>query len=333
MMNYFFCFLILIVLIIGTYTDLKYGIIPNKLLVPFIIIGFIYKLVFSLSINFLTVIFLAVFISLFLFYMKIWAGGDCKFYLTIILLMPNYFIESSFYGISSIIWIPLLAFLIGYIYVIGDSFYQKIKQHKENNNLKRKVKNDFIRYLKYYIVIIFISYCLSILMSHLNLNVNMWLYTLLILGMIYFIAKTGILENNFVILAIVFLDIFIGIIQIDSFFNKRQFLVWLAVILSSFIKHFNNDYNYEEITVDQLKPGIILSTSSSYIFFNDTLSKYKKISDETLRSRLTEEDIEKINALINKRDYIHKITVMKKIPFALFISLSTFIIILGGMFL
>ncbi len=333
MMNYFFCFLILIVLIIGTYTDLKYGIISNKLLVPFIIIGFFYKLCFSLSINLFKIILFAIFISLFLFYMKIWAGGDCKLYLTIILLMPNYFIESSFSGISFIIWIPIFAFLIGYIYIIGDSFYQKIKQHKENNNLKSKVKNDFIRYLKYYIVIILISYCLSILMSYVNLQVNMWLYTLLIFGIIYLIVKTGVLENNFVILAIVLLDIFIGIIQIDSFFNKRQFLVWLAVILSSFIKHFNNDYNYEEITVDQLIPGMILSTSSSYIFFNDTLSKYKKISDETLRSRLTEEDIEKINDLKNKRNYIHKITIMKKIPFALFISLSTFIIILGGMFL
>lgn len=333
MINYFFYFLILIILMIGTYTDLNYGIIPNKLVGPFIIIGFIYKLFFSFSIDLLITIFIACFISLFLFFMKIWAGGDCKLYLAMILLMPDCFVESSFYGISYIIWIPILAFLIGYFYVIGDSFFQKIKQHKKSNDLKVKVKNDFIRYLKYYIVIIFLSYCMNVFINYLNLQINMWLYMIIIFGMVYFLIKTSVLESKYVIGIIAFIDVFLGIIQIETLFNKRQLLIWLAVILTSLMKHFNNEYNYEEITVEQLKPGMILSTSSSYIFFNDTLSKYKKISDETLRSRLNEEDIKKINDLKNKRDYIHKITIMKKIPFALFISLSTFMIILGGMFI
>lgn len=112
MINYFFYFFILIILIIGTYTDLKYGIIPNKLVGPVIIIGFIYKLFFSFSIDLLITIFITCFISLFLFFMKIWAGGDCKLYLAIILLIPDILVESSFYGISYIIWIPILAFLI-----------------------------------------------------------------------------------------------------------------------------------------------------------------------------------------------------------------------------
>lgn len=203
----------------------------------------------------------------------------------------------------------------------------------QSNNLKVKVKNDFIRYLKYYIVIIFLSYCMNVFINYLNLQINMWLYTIIIFGMVYFLIKTSVLESKYVIGVIAFIEVFLGIIQIETLFNKRQLFIWLAVILTSLMKHFNNEYNYEEITIEQLKPGMILSTSSSYIFFNDTLSKYKKISDETLCSRLNEEDIEKINDLKNKRDYIYKITIMKKIPFALFISLSTFMIILGGMFI
>lgn len=329
MINCFFYFLILVILIIGTYMDLKYGIIPNKLVVPFILIGFIYKLFFSFSINLL----IACFISLFLFYMKIWAGGDCKLYLAIILLMPNTLVESSFYGISLVVWIPILAFLMGYFYVIGDSFYQKIKQHKKSNDLKVKTRNDFIRYLKYYVVVIFLSYCLNVLVSYLNIHINMWLYAIVVFVIVYLIIRTGVLESKFVLGVIVFFDVFLGIVSINMLFNKRQVFIWLAIIFTSLLKHFNNEYNYEEITVDQLKPGMILSTSSSYIFFNDTLSKYKKISDETLHSRLKEEDIEKIKDLTNKRDYINKITIMKKIPFALFISLATFIVVLGGMFI
>ena len=129
------------------------------------------------------------------------------------------------------------------------------------------------------------------------------------------------------------MDIYIGIINLNSLFNLKQLLILMTIIFSSLLKHFNNDYNYEEIVIEQLKPGMILSTTSSYIFFNDKLSKYKKISDETLRSRLTEKDIDQIKEVSLKRDYIKNITIMKKIPFALFISLSTIIIILEGVFI
>ena len=326
-------FFILGILIIGTYTDLKYGIIPNKLIFPCILVGIVYKVFSSISINLLSNIILASVISLILFYLKIWAGGDCKLYLAIILLMPNFIIESTFYGISYIVWIPILAFLIGYFYIIGDSFYQKIKQHKKNNNLHIKVKNDFIRYIKYYVVIIFINYCMNNLFKYLNIQLNTWIYLLISLGLIYLFIKIGILEEKFFILFVIMMDIYIGIINLNSLFNLKQLLIWMTIIFSSLLKHFNNDYNYEEIVIEQLKPGMILSTTSSYIFFNDKLSKYKKISDETLRSRLTEKDIDQIKEVSLKRDYIKNITIMKKIPFALFISLSTIIIILEGVFI
>ena len=276
---------------------------------------------------------LASIVSLILFYLKIWAGGDCKLYLAIILLMPNSIIESTFYGISYIVWIPILAFLIGYFYIIGDSFYQKLKQHKKNNNLHTKAKNDFIRYIKYYVVIIFINYCMNNLFKYLNIQLNTWMYMIISFGLIYMFIKIKILEEKFFILFVIFIDIYIGVINLNLLFNIKQLLIWLAIIISSLLKHFNNDYNYEEIIIEQLKPGMILSTTSSYIFFNDKLSKYKKISDETLRSRLTEKDIDQIKEVSLKRDYIKTITIMKKIPFALFISLSTIIIILEGVFI
>ncbi len=326
-------FLILVILIIGTYTDLKYGIIPNKLIFPCIIFGIIYKVFSSISINLLGSIVLASIVSLILFYLKIWAGGDCKLYLVIILLMPNSIIESTFYGISYIVWIPILAFLIGYFYIIGDSFYQKLKQHKKNNNLHTKAKNDFIRYIKYYVVIIFINYCMNNLFKYLNIQLNTWMYMIISFGLIYMFIKIKILEEKFFILFVIFIDIYIGVINLNLLFNIKQLLIWLAIIISSLLKHFNNDYNYEEIVIEQLKPGMILSTTSSYIFFNDKLSKYKKISDETLRSRLTEKDIDQIKKVSLKRDYIKTIMIMKKIPFALFISLSTIIIILEGVFI
>lgn len=321
------------ILVIGTCTDLKYGIIPNKLIFPCIIFGIIYKIFSSISINLLGSIMLASIVSLILFYLKIWAGGDCKLYLAIILLMPNSIIESTFYGISYIVWIPILAFLIGYFYIIGDSFYQKLKQHKKNNNLHTKAKNDFIRYIKYYVVIIFINYCMNNLFKYLNIQLNTWMYMIISFGLIYMFIKIKILEEKFFILFVIFIDIYIGVINLNLLFNIKQLLIWLAIIISSLLKHFNNDYNYEEIIIEQLKPGMILSTTSSYIFFNDKLSKYKKISDETLRSRLTEKDIDQIKEVSLKRDYIKTITIMKKIPFALFISLSTIIIILEGVFI
>lgn len=150
------------------------------------------------------------------------------------------------------------------------------------------------------------------LSKYLNIQLNTWMYLLISLGLIYLFIKIGILEEKFFILFVIMMDIYIGIINLNSLFNLKQLLIWMTIIFSSLLKHFNNDYNYEEIVIEQLKPGMILSTTSSYIFFNDKLSKYKRISDETLRSRLTESDITQIKEVSSKRDYIKTITIMKK---------------------
>ena len=55
--------------------------------------------------------------------------------------------------------------------------------------------------------------------------------------------------------------------QLNSLFNLKQLLIWMTIIFSSLLKHFNNDYNYEEIVIEQLKPGMITNQRHHPIYF------------------------------------------------------------------
>lgn len=150
------------------------------------------------------------------------------------------------------------------------------------------------------------------------------------IAIIMFISKLDILKYKSVVIALLIVDIIVGVIDFQWLINIQTFLTWIAIIISNVIKNFVDDYNYEFIDVENVKTGMILSTESSIVLANDRLSRFNKLSDETLKSRLTEEDVKAIIDFSTKRDYIKQVSIVKKIPFALFIALATICVVVGG---
>ena len=96
---------------------------------------------------------------------------------------------------------------------------------------------------------------------------------------------------------------------------------YLVVVVFLILKLFVEQYNYEEIDIAQLKAGDILSTNDSLrvAALNDVPLD---ISDESLKSRLSEE---KVTEIINSKyimNRINRVSIVKKIPFAIFISIG-----------
>ena len=85
---------------------------------------------------------------------------------------------------------------------------------------------------------------------------------------------------------------------------------------------------YEEIKIADLKKGMILSTISSMMMQNSRVRGLPLVSTEDLKSRLTEEQVNSICRWSKSRK-IETITIVRKIPFAIFIFsgfLSYFVI-------
>ena len=98
------------------------------------------------------------------------------------------------------------------------------------------------------------------------------------------------------------------------------------IVVSYSLKNFVNTYNYKKINIDNIKAGMILSLETSVVIASKQKT-FKKISDETLKSRLNKEDVELLKRIDFEKIGINDIVVVRKIPFASFIAFSTIFVI------
>lgn len=338
--DYLIIFLVVLNCCISLYTDLKHGIVRNRLLlaigIPTVMLNIISICLDGDTVvnTYITQILIGLSIAVLLYALKIWAGGDCKLYIVIILSTPFFIVNTFFFGISMLIYIPIIAFMLGYIYIIVDSFIQKMKKKTKEENLIKKSLSDFVLYLKYFVTIIFTNYVVFAIFTRLNIVIDTYFLILAInILLVISIIKSSILKYNGLVIFIVVIDIWLGLLHISTVLNQQILLTWIIVFFSNMIKNFVSNYNYKEVLIKDIEMGMILSTESSILFTNDKLSKFNRISDESLKSRLTEEDVENIKNLMSKRNYLKKVTIVKKVPFVLSIMLATCIALLGGIML
>lgn len=78
---------------------------------------------------------------------------------------------------------------------------------------------------------------------------------------------------------------------------------------------------YEVIPLESLQSGMILSVGSSILMQGSRVRGLPNISTEDLESRLTKEEVESIKRWGAGKE-IMEITIIKKIPFAIFLGLG-----------
>jgi preflagellin peptidase FlaK len=317
-------------------TDLRYEQVKNKVLLVFggfaILLNVIF-LIWTKDVNyksyFIQVI-AAVLISLFLYFYKIWAGGDCKLYIVIALSLPCNIVTQKIYGISLLIFIPFLSFGIGYIYIIIDSIVQRIKTKKKNENILSNTIKAFVRYLSYYLLVVFVSSIVLKICELVRINTRLeTIVTVICIVVVLLVSHFDVMKYKSVVLTLLIVDVVLGVVNTELLLSSQTILLLIAIIITNFFRIFSNNYNYEEIGIGELKEGMILSAVSSVLLANDRRGKFKKISDESLSSRLTGEDISYIKELSDRNRKLTSVTIVRKIPFALFIAVSVICVIMG----
>ena len=319
--------LLLIMCIACSRSDLKEGIIYNKVLGIFFVLaicldsiyyGFFERDLFlSFIINF-AMIALA---SLILFYTHSFAGGDCKMAIVLALLYPAgcYFMYKN--SCETLIFAMGISIFAGYCYLLVNSIFAIIS--KKKNITYEYIRNYVFNFLKSYIcAYIYISMfnCIIIFLNENKIAIDIWVVRALAVMVAWIVGRYSIFKKKIsVVSTLILMGIISFKINIIPFTLNLEsyFLVFFLMICQMVIK--NNIY--ENIEVKNLKKGMILSRFSSILMQNSITKGLPQISTEDLKSRLTSEEIESIH-IWPKATHTEKLTIIKQIPFAIFISIG-----------
>lgn len=313
-----------------SYTDLTKGIIANKTLV---ILGGV-LLFFNITMNvmrynkiewFLYAIYIisAIVIGLILYKYKIWAGGDFKLFTIISFALPYTYVVSKKMFLSTLISTILSSMVIGYVFVLVETLVNLLT--KERKVCFEHVFGKTIEQIKKYIHIYFVAVCVNVLIEAILNEIGIVSYEIIIIISILIILtliRYDLYRKPFVVLPTVIIIIGILLKESELLLNVRTLIIWTLVAAMALLRHLCNQYNYKTIVAEELKPGMILSTQTSIILAKQKTCKYKKVSDESLGSRLSEEDVKLIKNFYEDKENLYEICIVKKIPLALAITLG-----------
>ena len=311
-----------------TKSDLKSGIIYNKTLVIFsafaLVLDTIYygyfarDLFFDFLINFAIVSAT----SLILFYSHAFAGGDCKLTIVLALMFPARF-YIVYGGSSNITLVFAIAFAIfaGYCYLLGSSVWALI--NKKVSITFEYVKKYIFNFLKSYLsAIIYISFIniVFVICGGFEININVWIMRILCFVIAWCVGKFSILKKWYLVIpmmaTVIVFSVMFKIIPIST--NPENYILVLVLLFCQMAIKTNI---YETISVEQLKKGMILSTVSTIMMQSSITKGLPSISTEDLKSRLTLDEIESIK-IWARATHTKTLTIVKKIPFAIFISIG-----------
>lgn len=325
-------FAILTVLFLHTSSsDLKSGKIHNKSILIALVAGlpcagFYYilfatdcLLAYSINVGLVTLI------SLILYSSGIWGAGDSKLLVTTILLFPARIYCIGNRSMASCFLLISFIFISSFVYVLFDTLYQGITQKdlfvlpKRNINWKSYAKSFLFFFLLLSIsnAIIYSILPKEIVLDRLLLSSIH--FVLILIGM-----RTESKANWYTILAmgsLCFIFIIAGLSRVSL--PGSNWFAYFVVVILMFFRIATDKYNYKTINVTELKPGMILSVGSILLFTRSKIAGLPIYTSEDLRSRLSIEEIESINCWAKTKNGKETITIVRKIPFALFIAIGT----------
>ena len=329
---------LLCVCIYGAASDIKSGIISNRVLLPYSCIGIVLDIVYyiiqhkeyqaAFVVNFI----IAVGSALFFYLVHIWAGGDSKMLITCMLLYPVRCCYTYHGSKGTFYFVIMFSFAIGFLYLVFSSFAERIRKKNaiDKSMVIKFVKDFFIRYL-----ILTVYSALFTLINRIIIS-KFFILSSLSLSICYFaipwiVAKLDILQKKTVILFVLSVDIILaavnGIMPVDL--HLRSYII---ILVSALIQALLVEYNYETIKTSEVQKGMILSLPTTMLFMNSRVKGLPGLSKEDLSSRLTEDEAASVRKWESSVGGRNEVIIVRKIPFGIFISAGVFLYFIFWMF-
>ena len=114
--------------------------------------------------------------------------------------------------------------------------------------------------------------------------------------------------------------------------GRLDLRAWTVVLIVMLLRMISEKYNYQKVAVDDLKERMIPSAHTVLMFQQSRVKNLPMCMTEDLRARLDETQIEAIKRWKNSKYGKDYIVIVKKIPFAIYISVGTFLFMLIEVF-
>ena len=323
-MKYCFLALAFAIAILGSVTDIRYGKVKNKHLLIALVVWIISSLIYTIAwhgefvfpfyyygLNFV----LSIGFSIVLYYLDIWAPGDIKLFLLLVLIYPFSCYVCKPGNIFPSLDIVIFAFASGYLFLLSSSILHKDTANakdfilNDSKTLKRKLLNLFSN-------IGFFSTVNLLLQLYLPefYKANHSLCILITAGLIYIFGKKTPKAKNTTGYCLFISFIILSIISKNTkqfFFNTIESIL-LAAIFGEMGRIIENN-SYLEIDGKDVKPGMILSYTSVWAMQKCIDPNIPRTTTESRRSRITPEQAEAVKTWcqITKRT----ITIVDMLPF------------------
>ena len=334
-------FRITILLLLCSYcsvTDIKYGIVKNKVLLlacgAGIMLYMIQAIIFGIDDIWIVLlnILINILVSLLLYLFHVWAAGDCKMLLAVFILIPQSLLIKSKIPYISLILVTAFAFLFSFIFLVFDSIRALIKQKHivEKSKFTGTLKTLLIRYISTVSMILFTDKLLLIFFK--DFTNKYWAAIIVInVCLIIIVNSFRFFQKVYVFLPIIAADIILIILYDES--PVRYLINFALVLLIMILRIFISEHNYQTINTAEVEQSMILSAETTMLFLNSKVKGLPSISKEDLRSRLSKEEAESVKRWGKSKCGHSQVRIVRKIPFVIFISLGTVsYIILGAFF-
>ena len=324
--------------VITTCSDYKYGLVHNKILKRFFVMSIPINIIYYMFIdtdnlkNFMVNILVIICISLIMFYTNLIAGGDSKLIIVLAFLIPSNFYVEVNSNYLTLCFVIGFALFYGYIYLFVMSLANIITGVNKltSNSVKFMLVSFFKSFIRSMIYVVLINYTFGFLQIY-GLKVEGWFIKIICVVTTLCLSKYPWMQAKCLVRVVFITDVILSLFfkTIPFSINPSSYAIVLLIVIAQIIIKTNL---YKTVDIKDIKKGAILSTESSFYMQNSRIQGLPKVSDESIKSRLTETEIDSIKRWGNSRG-INQVVVVRKIPFAVFITLGYLTYIVWGIFL
>ena len=261
---------------------------------------------------------------------KLWGAGDSKLWLFV-----NFIYPAGWYAVSDKMLFPsmimfMLIFIEAYIYLIGESLWLTVF-HKERAVTfhQGKIQLEQLWDIGFSILFLSLVYtaCSYVLGDYFESNR-------------IFFSLIGILMTNKLVSARI-PHKKIWTICMLTVYSLLSFTFWggydfrtlgmtvILVVVTHFSLKFTDRFNYEWIRTCDVKAGMILSYFAVQQFYGSRVKGLPTTTDETTKSRITQEEADSIKRWEKSKYGKEQIMVVRYIPFAVFILIGMITYLIG----
>ena len=241
------------------------------------------------------------------------------------LAIPARFYASDVYNLP-LITVIVQTFSIAFVYLIAESIilgiikknFFTVSKHITAQSLKNILKSYFLSY----VYILLFNFAFQMILRY-NEEISPYIFPLLNFFVVFTVLNFNFFKKIYVIGAAAIADVVLMIIlkrSIASAMPPLWNLVLITVVL--IFRCLAEKYNYKTISASKATKGMILSISTVMNFNLQKIKGLPQATTEDFHSKLTEDEAEAIRKWSEGQKSDQEITIVRKFPFAIFITLG-----------